>query len=90
MFKIWWILLDFFSRDEQGKGRFNGFSFKKLLFPGGVSLFERYNLVLLLKHVLTSTDESEIYVDWLIDWWNADEIICPWVTVKCWFFYWIF
>ncbi|XP_023341085.1 glycoprotein-N-acetylgalactosamine 3-beta-galactosyltransferase 1 [Eurytemora carolleeae] len=30
------------TRDEQGKGRFNGFSFKKLLFPGGVSLFERY------------------------------------------------
>ena len=25
-----------------GRGRFNGYSLKKLLFPGGVSLFERY------------------------------------------------
>ena len=32
-----WIVL----RDEQGKGRFNGYSFKKLLFPGAISVFER-------------------------------------------------
>jgi len=30
------------TRDEEGKGRFNGYSFKKLLFPGAVSGFERY------------------------------------------------
>ena len=30
------------TRDHLGKSRFNGYSFKKLLFPGGVSLFERY------------------------------------------------
>jgi len=30
------------TRDEQGKGRFNGYSFKKLLFPGAISIFERY------------------------------------------------
>eukprot|EP00088_Acartia_fossae_P034005 TRINITY_DN3487_c0_g1_i1.p1 TRINITY_DN3487_c0_g1~~TRINITY_DN3487_c0_g1_i1.p1 ORF type:complete len:408 (+),score=53.82 TRINITY_DN3487_c0_g1_i1:178-1401(+) len=30
------------TRDEQGKGRFNGYSFKKLLFPGAVSVFEKY------------------------------------------------
>lgn len=30
------------TRDEQGKGRFNGYSFKKLLFPGAISVFERY------------------------------------------------
>ncbi len=29
-------------RDYAGKGRFNGYSFKKLLFPGAVSLFERW------------------------------------------------
>ena len=28
-------------RDELGKGRFNPYSFKKLLFPGAVSIFER-------------------------------------------------
>jgi len=30
------------TRDHRGRGRFNGYSFKKLLFPGAVSLFERY------------------------------------------------
>ena len=30
------------TRDHAGKSRFNGYSFQKLLFPGGVSLFERY------------------------------------------------
>ena len=30
------------TRDHAGKSRFNGYSFRKLLFPGGVSLFERY------------------------------------------------
>jgi len=30
------------TRDEFGKGRFNGYSFRKLLFPGAVSIFERY------------------------------------------------
>jgi len=30
------------TRDYMGRGRFNGYSFKRLLFPGGVSLFERY------------------------------------------------
>eukprot|EP00092_Neocalanus_flemingeri_P018564 GFUD01020101.1.p1 GENE.GFUD01020101.1~~GFUD01020101.1.p1 ORF type:complete len:409 (-),score=83.53 GFUD01020101.1:296-1522(-) len=30
------------TRDHMGKGRFNGYSFKKLLFPGAVSIFERY------------------------------------------------
>jgi hypothetical protein len=32
---------NFICRDYAGKGRFNGYSFKKLLFPGAVSLFER-------------------------------------------------
>ena len=30
------------TRDHMGRSRFNGYTFKKLLFPGGVSLFERY------------------------------------------------
>ena len=30
------------TRDHAGKSRFNGYSFRKLLFPGGVSLFDRY------------------------------------------------
>ena len=30
------------TRDHAAKSRFNGYSFRKLLFPGGVSLFERY------------------------------------------------
>ncbi len=30
------------TRDAEGRGRFNGYTFNKLLFPGGVSLFERY------------------------------------------------
>lgn len=30
------------TRDHRGRGRFNGYSFRKLLFPGAVSLFERY------------------------------------------------
>ncbi len=29
------------TRDAEGKGRFNGFTFNKLLFPGGVSFFDR-------------------------------------------------
>ena len=30
------------TRDHMNRGRFNGYSFKKLLFPGAVSVFERY------------------------------------------------
>jgi len=30
------------TRDHLGKSRFNGYSFKKLLFPGAVSAFERF------------------------------------------------
>lgn len=30
------------TRDHAGRGRFNGYSLQRLLFPGGVSLFERY------------------------------------------------
>lgn len=30
------------TRDHMGRGRFNGYSFRRLLFPGAVSFFERY------------------------------------------------
>jgi hypothetical protein len=36
------LLNIFFYYFLLGRGRFNGYSLKKLLFPGGVSLFERY------------------------------------------------
>ena len=35
-------MLPTLTRDEFGKGRFNGYSFTRLLIPGSVSSFENY------------------------------------------------
>ena len=30
------------TRDHRGRGRFNGYTFKKMLIPGAISMFDRY------------------------------------------------
>ena len=41
-FLVYILFVYKFQRDHIGRSRFIGHSLKKLLFPGGVSLFERY------------------------------------------------